>query len=112
MPAHSPQLHDEVKARFADYPHVNVIQGYVPDSFAKGFPELIAFAHIDLNQVSAEIAALRQIIPRLVTGGFLILGDYGWWGYREQKEAEDPLLAEYGLIALKLPTGQGLVIKQ
>lgn len=112
MPAHSPQLYGEVKARFATYPHVNVIQGHVPDSFAKGFPDQIAFAHIDLNQVQAEIAALRLIIPRLVTGGFLILDDYGWYGYSAQKAAEDPLLAEYGLVALELPTGQGLVIKQ
>ncbi len=111
MPAHRPELFDEVCDRFKSYPFVKVIKGFVPESFAQGFPEAIAFAHVDLNQAPAEIAALRHILPRLVPGGILVLDDYGWWGYRDQKEAEDPLLAEFGLVALELPTGQGLVIK-
>lgn len=111
MKHHGPGLHDEVKQRFADYPYVEVIKGHVPDSFAQGFPDRIAFAHVDLNQAPAEVAALRAILPRLSSGGVLVLDDYGWWVYRAQKEAEDPLLAEFGLDVLELPTGQGVVIK-
>lgn len=111
MPEHGPDLHARVVARFADRPFVKVIRGYVPESFAEGFPERIAFAHVDLNQAPAEVAALRAILPRLESGGVLVLDDYGWWGYRAQKAAEDPLLAEFGLEALELPTGQGVVIK-
>ncbi|MCK7581381.1 MAG: hypothetical protein MZV65_40950 [Chromatiales bacterium] len=65
---------------------------------------------MDLNQAPAEIGALQQIIPVLAPGAVIILDDYGWWGYRQQKEAEDPLFAEYGLEVLELPTGQGLVL--
>jgi O-methyltransferase len=111
MPEHSPELYNKVKARFAEYPFVKVIKGYVPESFDQGFPEQIAFAHVDLNQAPAEVAALKRIIPCMVPGSILVLDDYGWWGYRAQKEAEDPLLAEYGLDVLELPTGQGIVIK-
>lgn len=111
MPEHGPDLHARVVARFADHPCVQVVKGYVPDSFAEGFPEAIAFAHVDLNQAPAEVAALERILPRLVPGGVLVLDDYGWWGYRAQKAAEDPLLADHGLEALELPTGQGLVIR-
>lgn len=56
------------------------------------------------------MAALQRIIPALVPGGVIILDDYGWWGYHEQKEAEDPLFAQYGLEVLELPTGQGIVL--
>ena len=111
MPEHGAELFDKVKERFAAYPFVNVIKGYVPESFSQGFPEQIAFAHIDLNQAPAEVEAIKQIVPRMVQGAILILDDYGWWSYRTQKEAEDPLLAEFGLDVLELPTGQGLVIK-
>jgi len=111
MPEHSAELFGKVQARFAAYPQVHVIKGYVPDSFAQGFPEKIAFAHVDLNQAPAEVVALERIIPRLVPGAILVLDDYGWWGYRAQKEAEDPLLASFGLDVLELPTGQGIVIK-
>ncbi|MBD8496273.1 class I SAM-dependent methyltransferase [Pseudomonas syringae] len=111
MPEHGPQLFNQVKERFANYPFVHVIQGYVPDSFEQGFPEQIAFAHVDLNQASAEVEALKRIIPRMVPGAVLVLDDYGWWCYEAQKKAEDPLLASFGLDVLELPTGQGLVIK-
>lgn len=111
MPEHSPALYTKVKERFAAYPFVQVIKGHVPESFEQGFPEQIAFAHVDLNQAPAEVAALRRIIPGMVPGSILVLDDYGWWGYRAQKEAEDPLLAEYGLDVLELHTGQGIVIK-
>lgn len=107
---HSPELFDKVKNRFAPYDFVKVIQGYVPDSFSQGFPERIAFAHIDLNQAPAEVASIQRVLPALVPGGVIILDDYGWWGYRQQKEAEDPLFAEHGLEVLELPTGQGLVL--
>ncbi len=106
-----PELEEKVRARFADYPYVRVIQGLVPDSFEKGFPERIAFAHIDLNQAPAEIAALRWVMPRLVPGGILVLDDYGCAAYQDQKTAEDEFLAGFGLEVLELPTGQGIVFK-
>lgn len=111
MPEHGPQLYEQVKERFAGYPFVKVIRGYVPESFEQGFPEKIAFAHVDLNQAPAEVEALKRIVPNMVPGAVLVLDDYGWWSYGSQKAAEDPLLASYGLDVLELPTGQGLVIK-
>lgn len=53
MREHSAELFDKVKSRFAKYDFVKVIKGYVPDSFSQGFPERIAFAHVDLNQAPA-----------------------------------------------------------
>lgn len=110
MPEHSPDLFDKVCERFKNYDFVKVIKGYVPDSFSLNFPEKIAFAHVDLNQAPAEVGALRRIIPILAPGAVIILDDYGWWGYHQQKDAEDPLFAEYELEVLELPTGQGLVL--
>ena len=110
MPEHGPGLFNKVCARFKKYDFVKVVKGYVPDSFALNFPEKIAFAHIDLNQAPAEVGALRQIIPVLAPGAVIVLDDYGWYAYHQQKEAEDPLFAEYGLEVLELPTGQGLVL--
>ncbi|AFL72920.1 class I SAM-dependent methyltransferase [Thiocystis violascens] len=110
LPEHSNILYDQVRSRFERFDFVKVIQGYVPESFSRDFPEKIAFAHVDLNQAPAEVGALRRIIPVLSPGAVIILDDYGWWVYHEQKEAEDPLFAEYGLAVLELPTGQGLVL--
>lgn len=113
---HNPGHDDEnmfqkVKARFAEKPYVTVIQGFVPESFSQGFPEKIAFAHIDMNHDVPEAGALKRILPILTPGGAIIFDDYGWHGYSAQKIALDPIVAEYGLKILELPTGQGLLIK-
>jgi hypothetical protein len=104
-------MYDDVRARFAPYPFVKLIKGSVPESFAQGFPEKIAFAHIDMNHPAPESGALARVLPRLVPGGAIVFDDYGWWGYSAQKAALDPVAAEHGLKILELPTGQGLLIK-
>lgn len=111
MPEHSGTLFEQVRQRFADVPNVVVTQGRVPDSFAKAAPEKIAFLHLDLNNAEAEIGVLEALFDRIVPGGALVLDDYGWLAYRDQKLAEDPWLERRGYRVLELPTGQGLVIK-
>lgn len=101
-----------VKQRFSKYPNVQVIQGTVPRSFQQACPEKIALLHIDMNSTASEIAALEQLFDRVVSGGMIVLDDYGWTGYSAQRHAEDAFMAERGHHILELPTGQGLVIRQ
>lgn len=111
MPEHGLDLHGRVTARFADYPNVRVIKGLVPDSFAQGMPERVAFMHIDMNNVQAEIAVLDALFERLLPGGMIVFDDYGWLGYQAQQQAEDAWLAGRPERILELPTGQGLLVK-
>lgn len=111
MPEHGADLYGKVKARFADLPNVTVTRGRVPDVLHEAAPKEVAFMHLDLNNAPAEIGALELLFDRMVPGAVLILDDYGWCGYRAQKEAEDPWLAARGYRVLELPTGQGLLIK-
>jgi O-methyltransferase len=111
MPEHGEDLHGRVCARFADYPNVRVIKGLVPDSFAQGMPEKIAFMHIDMNNAFAEVAVLDALFDRLLPGGMIIFDDYGWLGYNPQQEAEDAWLSGRPERILELPTGQGLLVK-
>lgn len=111
MPEHGRTLFEEVKARFSDCSNVTVTQGKVPDVLAEVTPEKIAFMHLDLNNANAEIGTLEVLFDRMVPGAVLVLDDYGWLGYREQKLAEDPWFESRGYRVLELPTGQGLLIK-
>jgi O-methyltransferase len=111
LPAHSQKLFDDVTARFSDLENVTVTQGRVPEILNDVAPEKIAFMHLDLNNADAEVGALELLFQRMVPGAVLILDDYGWLGYREQKLAEDPWLEQYGYRVLELPTGQGLLVK-
>lgn len=111
MPEHGESLYDKVMQRFEGFPNVTVTKGRVPDVLSDTAPERIAFLHIDMNDAAAEVGALSSLFQRVVPGAFVVLDDYGWLGYRTQKELEDAFFAEQGYEVLELPTGQGLVIK-
>jgi len=102
---------EEVRDRFAHVPNISVIKGRVPEVLADTTPEKIAFIHMDLNNVTAEIQALDALFERLSPGGVIVFDDYGWAVSREQHDAENAWFAERGLQILPLPTGQGLFIK-
>lgn len=110
MPEHGDGLFATVKQRFADFGNVHVIQGPVPQSFAQGLPEKIAFAHIDMNNAAAELGALAAIEHRLVPGAVIVLDDFGALPFREQHVKEAAWFAERGVPVLELPTSQGLAI--
>jgi len=104
---------EKVKARFAEYPQVKLIKGFIPDSFEQGAPDKIAYLHIDLNNAEGEIATLGSLFDKVVSGGMIILDDYEWSNpYRAQKQAEDPWFEARGYKVFPLPTGQGFIIKR
>lgn len=110
MPEHGPDLFAQTQALFADMPNVHVIKGFVPECFEQGAPDRIAFAHIDMNNAPAEIAALDAIEDRLVPGAAIVLDDFGAYPYRPQHIAETKWFNDRGRHVLELPTSQGLVI--
>ncbi len=113
MADHGPGLADFVRSKFSDYRQVNIIQGEIPSVLNTRSPERISYLHIDLNQATAEVAALDALFERVVPAGIIILDDYEWAGvYRRQKLAEDPWFQSRGYRVMPLPTGQGLVIKR
>ena len=112
LPAHAPELADQVRYRFRRWRNVVVTQGKVPQILADGAPDQIAFLHIDMNNAEAERGALEVLFDRVAIGGVIVLDDYGWNGYRAQKDTADDFMRSRGLCVLELPTGQGLVVKR
>ncbi|MEK9644224.1 MAG: TylF/MycF/NovP-related O-methyltransferase [Alphaproteobacteria bacterium] len=104
-------IYDFVKSRFDEFPNVEVVRGFVPDILDGNTPEKIAFLHIDMNNAAAEIGALERLIDRVLTGGSIVLDDYGWKAYEAQMTVEKEYFGDLGYRILELPTGQGLVIK-
>jgi len=112
FPKHSDKLFDEVKLRFKGKKNIKIIKGILPKTLEKECPKEISFAHIDLNNVKAEIGVLELIYDKVVDGGMILFDDYGWITYKEQLQAEKKFLEEKGQKVLELPTGQGLMIKR
>jgi O-methyltransferase len=105
-------LFEGVKNRFAPYPNVKVVQGFLPEVLDKVQPSRIGFLHIDLNSPRAEVAVLERLFDRVVPGGVVVFDDYGWKLFEKQKLAEDEFMRRRGYEVLELPTGQGLVVKR
>lgn len=101
-----------VAKKFSRWPNAVVVRGRVPDSLAAmARSEKVAYASIDMNVASAEMAAAEFLWPRLVPGAFMLLDDYGWAAHLNQKHAWDGFAEKHGLMILSLPTGQGLLMK-
>jgi O-methyltransferase len=112
LPGHeNPNMFHETVARFAEKKYVKVVKGFAPESFEIASPDKVAFCHIDLNNAESEAACLRWVLPRLSKGGSVVFDDYGWLGYSAQKQALDPIAAEFGFKILEIPTGQGILLK-
>lgn len=103
---------EEVRERFADLANVRVIQGRVPEILAEVSPEKIAFLHVDLNNVTAEIQALEVLFDRVSPGGIILFDDFCWSASIRQQTAEIEWFEARGLKILALPTGQGLFVKR
>ena len=106
-------LYDVVRERFQEYPQVRLVKGLLPQAFENNLPNQVAFLHIDLNHVTAEVAVLDALFDRVSSGGIIILDDYEWSGpYRPQKQAEDQWFDQRHYRIFPLPTGQGVVLKR
>jgi hypothetical protein len=111
MPDLGDDLYARTCARFTDLANVRVIKGSVPEVLHAGAPERVAFLHIDMNAVAPEIGALEYFFDRLTPGAVIVLDDFGYFGYRAQRDAERAWFAERGYHVLELPTSQGLIIR-
>ena len=92
--------------------NVKIIKGILPESLKDNCPKKIAFVHIDLNNTLAEIGVLKFIFDRIVSGGIIILDDFGWSAYSEQQQKEKDFFQKRNLKVMELPTGQGIVLKR
>jgi predicted O-methyltransferase YrrM len=71
----------------------------------------VAYLSIDMNIAYPERAAIEHFWPRIVPGGVVVLDDYAFAGYDEQRRSMDEFARHAGVPILTLPTGQGLLIK-
>jgi hypothetical protein len=100
-----------VRANFAEWPNVSVVQGLIPDILPLVEFSSVAFLHLDLNCAFPERSALQYLWNRLSPGAFVVLDDYAYFGYESQMETIDGLARSLGFEVLSLPTGQGLIKK-
>jgi hypothetical protein len=100
-----------VERNFAEWPRARIIAGSIPETLARVGAKQVAFLHIDLNCAPPEVAALEYFWDRLAAGAPVLLDDYAYLGYHQQKVAMDGLARRLGVRIASLPTGQGLLLR-
>jgi hypothetical protein len=104
-------VYEEVKKTFEGF-NVSIIKGMVPDTLPQCTASKICYLSIDMNVVEPEIAAINYFWDKVVSGGVIILDDYGFPQHVNQKVAFDNFAKSRNVSILTLPTGQGIIIKK
>ena len=102
---------ESVKENFSEWENITIVEGSIPQILNNLDLRKVAYLHIDMNNVVPEMAALEFFWDRLVPGAFILMDDYAYNGYRNQKLGMDEVAMKKGVKIASLPTGQGLLIK-
>lgn len=70
------------------------VEGLVEETIPAVMPERISLLRLDTDFYASTLHELRHLYPRLVSGGILIIDDYGY--FRGAKQAVDEYFAENG----------------
>ncbi len=102
---------EDVQEGFAAVPYprerVHFVKGRVEETVPARAPERIALLRLDTDWYESTRHELEHLYPRLVSGGVLILDDYGWW--KGAREAVDEWLAATGERLLLVRAGSGRI---
>jgi hypothetical protein len=109
--AYYSDCYEIARENFAPYPRAQLVRGKVPETLPTVPIGQVAYLSIDMNVVEPEIEALEFFWDKLAAGAPIVLDDYGWLGYRPQKEAIDEFARDRNVEVLELPTGQGLILR-
>jgi len=102
---------EQVRDTFAPFPNAVLVRGAIPSTLPQVPSERVAFLSIDMNCVEPEIAAAEWFWDRMVSGGFILLDDYGHPLHIAQKQAFDGFARTRGVKILQLPTEQALIMR-
>ena len=103
--------YEDAVANFAPFDNAHLVKGTVPETLTQVSIEKVAFLSIDMNCAAPEIAAAEYFWEKMSPSAVILLDDYGFVSYEEQKNAFDEFARKKGVEILALPTGQGVIIK-
>ena len=102
---------EDVKAGFQEVPYpaerVHYVPGKVEDTIPDQAPETIALLRLDTDWYESTRHELEHLYSRLVSGGVLIIDDYGYW--QGSRQATEEFLDVTGSQLLLVRAGTGRI---
>jgi O-methyltransferase len=93
--AYSPLEQVQKNLATTGYQRIKFIKGKVEDTIPSNIPDKICILRLDTDWYESTKHELQHLYPRLVSGGVLILDDYGHWA--GARRAVDEYFAVQGL---------------
>ena len=100
---------ESTRRNFEKWSRVHLVEGVLPQSLDTVAIREIAFLHLDLNFAAAEEAVLTKLWPRIVSGGIVLLDDFGQTD--AQNETHTRLAKQFGVEILTTGSSQGIIVK-
>jgi O-methyltransferase len=103
---------DKVQATLAEFPFVELYEGWIPDRFNEVEDRRFSFVHIDVDLYQPTLDSLEFFYPRLDAGGLVVVDDYGFSAFPGAKRAVDEFLQQndYAMF-YEIPTGGAFIVK-
>ncbi|MEV6654602.1 TylF/MycF/NovP-related O-methyltransferase [Streptomyces sp. NPDC051219] len=101
---------EDVQAGFEGVPYpadrIHYVRGKVEDTVPRQAPERISVLRLDTDWYASTRHELECLYPRLVSGGVLLIDDYGYW--QGSRQATDEFLEKTGerLLLLRMDEGR------
>jgi len=93
-----------------EFDNVVVHKGWIPECFGKVENDTFSFIHIDVDLYQPTLDSLKFFYPRVVSGGVILMDDYGFETCAGAYRAAQEFFADKPEKILHIPTGQGMVI--
>ena len=100
---------DEVKNNLASYDFIKYYKGWIPDRFNEVEDKLFSFVHIDLDFYEPIRDSLNFFIPRMSSGGVILLDDYGCFETPGAFKALEESVEKRDFEISRLPFGHGYI---
>lgn len=102
---------EDVQAGFENVPYpkdrIHYVQGKVEDTVPEQAPGQISILRLDTDWYASTKHELEHLYSRLVSGGVLLIDDYGYW--QGSRQAVDEFLEETGAQLLLLRMDEGRI---
>jgi O-methyltransferase len=99
----------EVRSNLAAYDFVHYHAGWIPARFPDVETKTFSLVHVDVDLYDPTKDSLEFFWPRMVTGGVILMDDYGYGTCPGARRAADQLAARENVTILELSSGQGIL---
>jgi len=103
---------DELCNTIKEFDFIEIYKGWIPNRFADVEENKFVFIHIDVDLYQPTLDSLEFFFPRLLSGGAIVVDDYGYTRFPGAKKAVDKFLSENDpYFFYETPMGSCFIIK-